>query len=120
MKNFEIEKSLIDEYFEKTALKNQLIEETKIISSQIKHEMNKREMKKINIHGYKIKLETKYRPNRAFFDLLLEKGLGFLITPTISSSNLRKAKRRLKLSENKFTEAYNEEIETKWLHVKKD
>ena len=51
---------------------------------------------------------------------MYKKELDYLITPTITSPNLRKAKRKLKLSDEEYENKYSKKSETKRLYVREE
>lgn len=113
-------KELLDEYFKKIISKSKISQETKDLSEMIKYEMGKIDRKKINIFGYKITIEEKNIPSEDFFKLMYKKELDYLITPTITTPNLRKAKRKLKLSDEEYENKYSKKSETKRLYVREE
>lgn len=113
-------KELLDEYFKKIISKSKISQETKDLSEMIKYEMGKIDRKTINIFGYKITIEEKNIPSEDFFKLMYKKELDYLITPTITTPNLRKAKRKLKLSDEEYENKYSKKSETKRLYVREE
>ena len=113
-------KELLDEYFKKIISKSKISQETKDLIEMIKYEMEKIDKKTINIFGYKITIEEKNIPSEDFFKLMYKKELDYLITPTITTPNLRKAKRKLKLSDEEYENKYSKKSETKRLYVREE
>ena len=112
-------KDLLDEYFSKLAESKILNDEVSDLSKKIKYEMNAAKRKNISLYGYKIEVESKFEPNEEFIRLIYKNKLEHLITKSITTTDCRIAKRRLKLSDNDYYEKYAKEKDTKWLHVDK-
>lgn len=115
----QITKDILDEYFDKMLQVKKLKEELSEMSTKIKYEMNKADRVRIDEYGYKINLETKFEPTEDFFELMYKKELDHLITPTITSNNLKSAKRKLNMTEAEYLDKYAKEKSTKWLYVTK-
>lgn len=115
-----ISKDILDEYFQKIIQKSKINQETKELSDKIKYEMDKVGRKNVHMYGYSIEIETKFTPNEEFFRLMYKKELGYLITNSINTNNLKKAKKKLKIEDDLYYSRYSKEMDTKWLHVREE
>lgn len=114
----ELSKELLDEYYCKKQEQKKLNLEVEELALKIKNILALNDRVKVNIHGYKITLKSKFEPNERFYKLLEDNKLSHLITKSITGNHLKSATLRLNLSDRELQGLLVEKT-TKWLYVEK-